>query len=267
MQRFAGLFLIIGLMAATVFGAWLVSHPPPPKPFILLPNMVPPPAEPAAPEPEPPAPDSLGPDAQAPAAPDVAAAPADAAAAPNALPALTEVKIAARPIHTVPEEAGPPPPSSQDLDQRSPPRPPPAAIGTIGATTASGLRAPRQFSGAAQATGAVDLQVDATAIQLYGIKRPDDRDRCGTDTAGDCGAAARQALAVRLGSGGKVSCRVPNPRPDAKVAAICLDPNGVDLSGFLIAQGLALADTRQSYDYVGAEGVARNLKRGLWQFR
>jgi endonuclease YncB( thermonuclease family) len=253
MQRFAGLFLIIGLMAATVFGAWLVSHAPPPKPFILLPNMVP------APEPE-----SPGPGAQAPAAPD-AAAPADApAAAPNALPALTEVKIAERPIHTVPEEAGPPPPSSQDLDQRNPPRASPVAIG---GPAASGPRATRQFSGAAQATGAVDLQVDATAIQLYGIKRPDDRDRCGADAAGDCGAAARQALALRLGSGGKVSCHVPNPRPDAKVAAICLDPNGVDLSGFLIAQGLALADTRQSYDYVGAEGVARNLKRGLWQFR
>lgn len=264
MQRFAGLFLIIGLMAATVFGAWLVSHPPPPKPFILVPSMVPPPAEPAALEPESSAPASQGSDSQAPAGPD-AAAPADAAAAPNALPALTEVKIAERPIHTVPEEAGPPPPSSQDLDQRYPPRPPPTAIG---ATAASGPRAPRQFSGAAQATGAVDLQVDATAIQLYGIKRPDDRDRCGSDAVGgDCGAAARQALALRLGSGGKVSCRVPSPRPDAKVAAICLDPNGVDLSGFLIAQGLALADTRQSYDYVGAEGIARNLKRGLWQFR
>jgi endonuclease YncB( thermonuclease family) len=259
MRRFAGLFLIIGLMAATVLGAWLVSHAPAPQPFILLPSMIPPPAEPAPPEPE-----SPGADVQTPPAPDTTASTDATAVAPNALPALTEVKIAERPIHAVPEEPGPPPPSSQDLDQRSAPRPSAVAIG---APAASGARAPRQFSGAAQATGAVDLQVEAMAIQLYGIKRPDDRDRCGTDAASDCGAAAREALALRLGSGGKVSCRIPNPRPDAKVQAICLDPNGVDLSGFLITQGLALADTRQSYDYVGAEGVARNLKRGLWQFR
>ena len=49
--------------------------------------------------------------------------------------------------------------------------------------------------------------------------------------------------------------------------AICLDGDGVDLGGFLVAEGLALADPAQSYDYVGAEGIARAQKRGLWLFR
>ena len=37
--------------------------------------------------------------------------------------------------------------------------------------------------------------------------------------------------------------------------------------GMLVAEGFALADPTQSYDYFSAEAAARQLRRGLWQYR
>src|SRR5260221_404938 len=111
---------------------------------------------------------------------------------------------------------------------------------------------------------------------------PASGDRCaaagtaqGTTTLGNgaqarrtlpCQEQAQDLLAARLAGKAKVSCRFPGgSRQDSP--AICLDGDGVDLGGFLVAEGLALADPAQSYDYVGAEGIARAQKRGLWLFR
>jgi endonuclease YncB( thermonuclease family) len=81
-----------------------------------------------------------------------------------------------------------------------------------------------------------------------------------------CAEQAQGILAARLAQKANVSCRFPGAaREDG--AAICLDGDGVDLAGMLVAEGLALADPAQSYDYVGAESVARSQKRGLWLFR
>jgi endonuclease YncB( thermonuclease family) len=50
-------------------------------------------------------------------------------------------------------------------------------------------------------------------------------------------------------------------------AAVCRDSAGIDLGGLLVAEGFALADPTQSYDYFGAEAAARQLRRGLWRYR
>ena len=50
-------------------------------------------------------------------------------------------------------------------------------------------------------------------------------------------------------------------------AAVCRDAGGADLGGMLVAEGFALADPTQSYDYFSAEAAARQLRRGLWQYR
>jgi endonuclease YncB( thermonuclease family) len=128
--------------------------------------------------------------------------------------------------------------------------------------------APRQFAGIATPSGGVELQVGTTTVELFGVKQPGPGEHCGAGADSDCREAAQRALAKQLGSTGKVSCHVPNIRPGIVVAfAICLDATGVDLGGYLIGAGLALADTGQSYDYVGAESIARNLKQGLWHSR
>jgi endonuclease YncB( thermonuclease family) len=124
------------------------------------------------------------------------------------------------------------------------------------------------FNGAASAAGGTILAVGGRSVRLYGVKLAEPRDRCGLG-AGDsrsCADVARDVLAQRLLRYPNVTCRVPAAQRGA-AAAICTDGSGVDLGGFLVAEGYALADTGQSYDYSGAEGVARAFHRGLWRYR
>jgi endonuclease YncB( thermonuclease family) len=125
------------------------------------------------------------------------------------------------------------------------------------------------IKGPAKLAAGLSLTVGDRAIELFGVKLPRSGDRCAgtTQPSGNCGELARGALAARLKANAAVSCRVPPGQRRAVPAALCIDANGVDLAGFLVAQGFALADPAQSYDYVGAETVARSLKRGLWRYR
>ena len=107
---------------------------------------------------------------------------------------------------------------------------------------------------------------------LFGVRPPGGADRClspgslNLSAPPTCVDKAHAALAARLARNPTVSCRLPAPATAAS-AAVCLDAEGVDLGGLLVAEGLALADPSQSYDYVGAETAARSQGRGLWHFR
>lgn len=152
---------------------------------------------------------------------------------------------------------------------------PPAA--RTHATAPHGAAGP-QIAGAAVAAGATALRVDGRPLHLFGIRPPANGDRCavaGNTTLANgaqtrrtlpCQEQAQGILAARLAHKADISCRFPgSARADGP--AICLDGDGVDLGGLLVAEGLALADPAESYDYVGAEGIARAQKRGLWLFR
>jgi endonuclease YncB( thermonuclease family) len=196
---------------------------------------------------------------------------ADAAGAPagESLPQLPTVEVAPRPVHTVPGYE--PPPSAPvifddrgagttvpQLSERRAPPPMPVQ------------RSTRTVSGAAQLGELLSLSVGGHSVPLFGVRLPAIGDRCSAERNGApraCTEMARAALATRLAAGGTVSCRIPPGQRDHRAAAICLDSRGVDLGGFLVGAGLALADRTQSYDYVGAEGVARSLRHGLWRFR
>jgi endonuclease YncB( thermonuclease family) len=135
-----------------------------------------------------------------------------------------------------------------------------------------------QIAGAAVAAGATALRIGGRPLQLFGIRPPASGDRCAaagntvlangaqTRRTLPCQEEAQGILAARLAHKADISCRFPGAaRADGP--AICLDGDGVDLAGLLVAEGLALADPAESYDYVGAEGIARAQKRGLWLFR
>ena len=229
-----------------------VAPPPPVTATVVPAEPAPPPApEPAAPPPE----------AAPPAVPAVAAPPP----APE-LPPLKSVDIVNHPIREVPPEKNPPPPDSTSLDMT---RPPPGYGGGYRPSEGPGHVVPKQFQGAARVTGATALTVGAVPVQLFGVKPPLPSDRCElAGTPMSCVELAKKRLQERFGRSDQVNCRTPNPQPGVVVAfAICLDANGIDLGSFLLNEGLALADTGQSYDYVGAEGVAHTLKHGLWKFR
>jgi endonuclease YncB( thermonuclease family) len=193
--------------------------------------------------------------------------PAPRAPAVAAAPDLPSIEVAQRPVHVVPDEDTPAPRvslfdrSGKEITPRqsaSVPRssPPPAAPSLA------------PFIGNAQAGGGTALTVAGKNVKLFGVRVADARDRCslGPGDSRSCGEVARDALAQRLKRNPSVSCRIPAGQ-QGDSAAVCVDASGTDLGGFLVAEGLALADTSQSYEYFGSEGVARYFGRGLWRYR
>jgi endonuclease YncB( thermonuclease family) len=237
-----------------------------------------------APAPPPTAGDALAPDVAPvqPSPPAVtlapatlpAASPPTSAGARSPLPELPTVEVTTRATHVVPD--GDPPPAravilrgrdGRDMTPRlssaSAVRAPPAS--------APAPSPPATFQGPARVGDATSLTLRGRAIALFGVRAATPGDRCASGAnpvPRACSDVGRETLAARLSGNPTVSCRVPpGQRVSAMAAAICHDANGVDLGGLLVAEGFALADPGQSYDYVGAEGVARSLRRGLWRYR
>ncbi|MDE2167101.1 MAG: hypothetical protein KGJ66_12295 [Alphaproteobacteria bacterium] len=154
---------------------------------------------------------------------------------------------------------------------RSTPSPSPSAVATAAPPRAEGfapLMASAVFSGHARAAGPLTLDVQGQTVALFGVKSAEPQDRCaGTNgKPTSCAALAQATLAHKLAGHSIVACRVP-PGQHGTLGAICLDEQGNDLGRFLVIEGLALADSAQSYDYLPAEGAARSAHRGLWRFR
>ncbi|HEY1502644.1 MAG TPA: hypothetical protein VGF92_00020 [Stellaceae bacterium] len=123
--------------------------------------------------------------------------------------------------------------------------------------------------GKGSAAGGATLMVSGHNLRLFGVRLADPHDKCGLGTGDNrsCNDVARDALMQRLQHYPNVACRVPPGQRGGDQAAICTDNSGTDLSGFLVGEGYALADTNQSFDYFGAEGLARANRRGLWRYR
>ena len=198
--------------------------------------------------------------------PDATPAATPAAAAPAG--DLPTVEIGQRPVHVVPEgDAGPARPvtikgrDGRETALRAPPMrthytpsPPPLT----------------QISGTARVTDGVSLSVHGRKVRLFGVRAPEARDLCSTSDSTaprPCSDEARGALSAQLAANDQISCRVPPGQRAPVPAAVCHDANGTDLGGMLVADGFALADPTQSYDYFGAEAAARQLRRGLWHYR
>lgn len=194
------------------------------------------------------------------------AAPAPAESAP-ALPALPTVDVEARPVHPVPDQLSPAPAMTvfnregKEIRPREPPAPP-----SRPSVASAAAFAPA--SGPAVVTGATTLAIAGRQLRLFGVLAPESRDRCGIGPGDNrsCADVARDALAQRLKQNPNVACHLPAGQP-GDPGAICIDATGTDLAGFLVAEGFALADTKLSYQYFGAEGVARTYREGLWRYR
>jgi endonuclease YncB( thermonuclease family) len=226
---------VVAVAILALLGISATAPVPPPKP---VPIAAPPPVPIAAPVPE------------------TQAEPVTPPAPPEPAP-LPEVTLKVMPEHSIPEDAG-----NTAHDRNVSPEV------AFGASRVPLPSAPKQFSGTGKATGPAALEIGKVPVQLFGVKSPPSHERCGLGDGADCATAAQRALATHLKPGAQIYCHVPSPKPGIVVAfAICLDADGVDLGGWLVSEGLALADTGQSYDYAGAESIARGQKRGLWGFR
>jgi endonuclease YncB( thermonuclease family) len=195
------------------------------------------------------------------------------AAAEDAPPAdLPTVVVNPHPVHVVPDQEPPPPPHVTFRDSEGRDRSSKAVAWHAPPSMhrSSFVPTPLLISGSASLAEGLSLSLRGRALHLFGVKLPPAGERCAGEEAGaprPCEEVAREALASRLRTNDDVSCRVPPGQRVLPAAASCSDASGVDLGGYLVAQGWALADLTQSYEYVEAESAARASRRGLWNYR
>jgi endonuclease YncB( thermonuclease family) len=108
------------------------------------------------------------------------------------------------------------------------------------------------------------LEIRGTRIRFHGVDAPESAQAChGADTkAYRCGQQAALALSDKIGSA-NVTCQQKDTDRYQRIVAQC-SANGIDLNGWLVEQGYALAYRQYSSDYVPKEDAARKAKRGLW---
>ena len=107
------------------------------------------------------------------------------------------------------------------------------------------------------------LELRGQRIRLMAIDAPEARQTCRRDSGSwPCGRRAAFALADRVGTA-TVTCRWRERDRYGRPVARCA-VGGIDLGGWLVEQGWALAYRRYGLAYVSQEDAARRARRGLW---
>lgn len=129
---------------------------------------------------------------------------------------------------------------------------------------------PPTIRGIATITDGDTVRLGPVRVRLEGIDAPESGQHCkmadGTDWP--CGAGATKYAGELAGV---VECVVIGVDKYDRLLGTCgvLDaagkPDGATLNQRMVTAGLAVAFTRYSQAYVGAEAEARAAKRGVWQ--
>ena len=125
--------------------------------------------------------------------------------------------------------------------------------------------AAQAIAGRASVADGDSLVIGGQRIQLFGIDSPEGRESCrGPDGAAfACGQDARQAL-MRMIATQPVTCQPKERDGSGRIVAVCT-AGGVDIAGWLVAEGHARASRKISTDYVKQEEEAKKAARGLWR--
>ena len=101
-------------------------------------------------------------------------------------------------------------------------------------------------------------------VRFHGIDALERKQSCRrTGEHYQCGAEATQALRRRIGMGA-VICTIHGTDRYGRALEVCQNANGVDLNGWLVQQGWALAYRRYSTTYVPQEDQAKSARAGVW---
>ncbi|MEO3470690.1 thermonuclease family protein [Roseomonas sp. CAU 1739] len=104
-------------------------------------------------------------------------------------------------------------------------------------------------------------------LRLNGIDAPEMAQICERDGAAyRCGEQARAALGRILGSGALTCQAIGVDRYDRRVVR-CVNEDGQDIAGAMVAAGWAMAYRQYALDYVPHEDEARTRGRGIWAGR
>lgn len=126
-----------------------------------------------------------------------------------------------------------------------------------------------EHSGPAKAIDAGTIEIDGEKHRLYGVDAVETGQRCRRRDGAQwpCGREATAALASFL-EGRGVNCEVwQGTTRDAhgRFVSVCY-AGGDDIGGWVTRNGWAIADrdANRLYNYASDEGMARFLRRGIW---
>ncbi len=121
-----------------------------------------------------------------------------------------------------------------------------------------------EVAGVASVVDGDTLEVRGTRVRLFGIDAPESRQTCTLDGKPyRCGQQAALALADRIGRR-PVTCEGRDTDRYGRSVAVCrLDR--VDLNGWMVREGWALAYRAYSTAYADEEAAAQRARRGLWR--
>ena len=127
----------------------------------------------------------------------------------------------------------------------------------------SAVPALADIAGAPRVIDGDTLAIDGQRIRLHAIDAPEIKQLCRRDgKPWRCGEDAASALEAFLGNR-PVSCEELDRDRYGRIIAKCAVDN-VDLEGWMVSQGWAMAYRQYSTDYVPHELKARAAQRGIW---
>lgn len=108
------------------------------------------------------------------------------------------------------------------------------------------------------------LEIGNRRVRLFGIDAIEGQQTCTTDAGQSwpCGQEAAQRLAQRIGND-PVSCMIRDTDRYSRAVAEC-EADGSSLNYWMVERGWAIAYTRYSTRYAGAEREARAARRGIF---
>jgi len=121
-----------------------------------------------------------------------------------------------------------------------------------------------EIAGRASVIDADTIEIYGQRIRLHGVDAPEKGQECflPDGAAWRCGQKGALALADFIAKS-PVSCRQIDTDRYGRVVANC-HVRDRDIEEWLVSEGWAMAYRRYSSDYIGAEQVAKNAKRGIW---
>lgn len=122
-----------------------------------------------------------------------------------------------------------------------------------------------EIAGVATAKNGDSIFVAGVDVRLFGIDAPEWRQQCVVNgKLYACGQAAHVALAARI-DGQVLRCeQLDYDKRNQRPVARCF-VDDLDLGGWMVAQGLAVAYRRYSTMYADEEARAKAARIGIWQ--
>lgn len=123
-----------------------------------------------------------------------------------------------------------------------------------------------EITGQASVIDGDTVEIAGTRIRLHAIDAPESRQTCERDShAWRCGQQSALALADYVGRH-VITCETRGTDRYKRVLAVCYrgGQQRIDLNGWMVEQGWALAYRQYSRDYVDEEKKAQAARRGLW---